>query len=145
MKKLRIFAAILALGLVSGCASTGTVGNKKLEAADLAQLESLAGDVAPLLQTAALASGNPSAAKAAGLLSKFSPASAKTGDAVPSGYVVKWDSFLEGKLIDETKIVRKPRLVAVGETAVLKEQVPGEALVETNGTAQTLQDAVRGL
>jgi hypothetical protein len=145
MKMLRLFTVITALGLVSGCASTGTIGNKKLEAADLAQLESLAGDVAPLLQTAALASGNPSAAKAAGLLAKFSPASAKPGEAVPAGYVVKWDSFLDGKQIDETKIVRKPRLVAVGETAVLKEQVPGEAVVETNGTAQTLQDAVRGL
>ena len=144
LKKSGLFLATCAL--LSGCASTGSLGNKKLEASALAQLESVAGDLAPLIQPAALASGNPAAAKAAGALTKLSSFKKAEGPSVPEGYLVKWDSFLEGKLIDESKIVRKPRLVPVSETAVLKDQVsPATVTDATNEVHQSLSDAVRGL
>ena len=145
LKKSGLF--LVACAVLSGCASTGSIGNKKLEASDLAQLESVAGDLAPLIQTAAIASGNPAAAKAAGTLSRLSSFKQPQGPSVPEGYTVKWDSFLDGKLIDESKIVRKPKLVPVSETAVLKEQVqPAPVILDaTNEVGQSLSDAIRGL
>lgn len=47
-----------------------------------------------------------------------------TRDRVPDGYALAWDSWLDGKLIDTTKIITVPKLVPLPGSPVVVPTVP---------------------
>lgn len=109
--------AALAAGLLAGCASLG-YGDGKVGPVPLA----------PAVQAVASAAD----AKIPGSGQKINDWFASSlRDRVPPGYALVWDSFLDGKPIDRSRIVDVPRLAPVDGSPVVVVNPPAPASAST--------------
>ncbi len=146
MKKILPILFILSALLSARAGLFGGDGEAKL---DPAAALKLLNDIGPALDVAATASGDSTVKSAAAKLralrgAKDAPPPVPPDRIVPEGYRIAIESFLDGKLIDETKIVRIPKLVPVSEVSTLKSQIAPSATNTVNPVTAVASPAAGG-